>query len=399
MKTWLSIGKEEFNVNIYFIAFQSLRRRKTKTFFLIVGLFLSVASVVALITISENINKSIATNLDEFGANIIITPKSDQLMISYGGLSLGEVSFNNSQLSENDLQKINTIKNRKNLSIIAPKLFETVNLNRKNILIAGVRFPDELKLKKWWVIKGKSPVSMNNILVGSNTAEALHIKLNDTLTINEQRFVISGILSNTGSQDDNLIFIDILTAQNLFHKPSKLSLIEMAALCYDCPIEDIVSQTSSVLPAANVTPIKQNIESKMMAVNSFERFSLGISLVILVTSFLIIFTNVNASVTERTKEIGIFKSVGYRKSHILKIILTEVITASLTAGLLGFFVGIFSAKLILPFLSMHALTSFTYNFTTLPIAIFLSLFIGITACIYPAIKASRLDPTVAFRYI
>ncbi len=386
-------------MKIYSIAFQSLRRRKAKTIFLIVGLFLSVASVVTLITVSENINKSVAINLDEFGANIIITPKSDQLMINYGGLSLGEVSFNNSQLSENDLQKINTIKNRKNLSIISPKLFETVNLKGKNVLIAGVRFSDELKLKKWWIINGRSPLSPNNLLVGSNSAEALHIKINDTLLIKEQRFVVSGILSNTGSQDDALIFMDILTARTLFHKPAKLSIIEMAALCYDCPIEDIVSQTASVLPTANVTPIKQNIESKMMAVHSFERFSLGISLVMLVTSFLIVFANVNASVTERTKEIGIFKSVGYRKSHILKIILTEVIAASLTAGLLGFIVGVSVAKLVLPFLSMHGLISFTYNFTTLPIAVLLSLFVGITACIYPAIKASRLDPTVAFRFI
>lgn len=386
-------------MKLYDISFQSLKRRKAKTIFLIVGLFLAVASVVTLITVSENINKSVAINLDEFGANIIITPKSDQLMINYGGLSMGEVSFNSSPLSENDLQKINTIKNRKNLSIISPKLFETVNLKGRNVLLAGVRFSDELRLKKWWVINGKSPLSPNNLLVGSNAAEILNIKINDTLAINRQQFVVSGILSNSGSQDDALIFIDILTAQTLFNKPSKLSLIEMAALCYDCPIEDIVSQTSSVLPTANVTPIKQNIESKMMAVHSFERFSLGISLVMLVTSFLIVFASVNASVTERTKEIGIFKSVGYRKSHILKIILTEVIAASLTAGLLGFLVGISVAKLVLPFLSMHGITSFTYNFATLPIALLLSLLVGITACIYPAIKASRLDPTVAFRFI
>ncbi len=386
-------------MKLHNIAFLSLRRRKAKTIFLIVGLFLSVASVVTLITVSENINRSVAINLDEFGANIIITPKSDQLIINYGGLSLGEVSFNNSQLSENDLQKINTIKNRKNLSIISPKLFETVNLKGKNVLIAGVRFSEELKLKKWWAINGKSPLSPNNLLLGSNTASALQTKINDTLVINEQQFIVSGILSNTGSQDDGLIFMDILTAQTLFRKPSKLSLIEIAALCYDCPIEDIVSQTASVLPTANVTPIKQNIESKMMAVHSFERFSIGISLVMLVTSFLIVFANVNASVTERTKEIGIFKSVGYRKSHILKIILTEVIAASLTAGLLGFLVGISVAKIVLPFLSMHGINSFAYNFTTLPIAVLLSLFVGITACIYPAIKASRLDPIAAFRFI
>lgn len=385
-------------MKLYSIAINSLKRRKSKTIFLIVGLFLSVASVVTLITLSVNINKSVAINMDEFGANIIITPKSDQLMINYGGLSLGEVSFNNSQLSENDLQKIKTIKNHKNLSIISPKLFEAVNIKAKNVLVAGVRFPEELRLKKWWVINGKSPLTPNNLIVGSNTAEALKIKINDTLLINKNRFIVSGILSKTGSQDDGLIFMDILTAQTLFNKTSKLSLIEMAALCYDCPIEDIVSQTASVLPGANVTPVKQNIESKMMAVHSFERFSIGISLLMLVTSFLIVFASINASVTERTKEIGIFKSVGYRKSHILKIILTEVIVACLIAGLLGYLIGVSAAKIVLPFLSVHGTASFVYDFTTLPIALSLSLLVGITACTYPALKASRIDPTVAFRF-
>ena len=385
-------------MKLYSIAINSLKRRKSKTIFLIVGLFLSVSSVVTLITLSVNINKSVAVNMDEFGANIIITPKSDQLMINYSGLSLGEVSFNNSQLSENDLQKIKTIKNHKNLSIISPKLFEAVNIKAKNVLVAGVRFPEELRLKKWWVINGKSPLTPNNLIVGSNTAEALKIKINDTLLINKNRFIVSGILSKTGSQDDGLIFMDILTAQTLFNKTSKLSLIEMAALCYDCPIEDIVSQTASVLPGANVTPVKQNIESKMMAVHSFERFSIGISLLMLVTSFLIVFASINASVTERTKEIGIFKSVGYRKSHILKIILTEVIVACLIAGLLGYLIGVSAAKIVLPFLSVHGTASFVYDFTTLPIALSLSLLVGITACTYPALKASRIDPTVAFRF-
>lgn len=385
-------------MKLYSIAINSLKRRKSKTIFLIVGLFLSVASVVTLITLSVNINKSVAVNMDEFGANIIITPKSDQLMINYSGLSLGEVSFNNSQLSENDLQKIKTIKNHKNLSIISPKLFEAVNIKAKNVLIAGVHFQEELKLKKWWVINGRAPVSQNDLLLGSNTLEALKVKTNDTLVIAGKSFVISGVLSNTGSQDDALIFMDILTAQRLFNKSARISLIEMAALCYDCPIEDIVSQTASVLPTANVTPIKQNIESKMMAVHSFEKFSIGISLVMLVTSFLIVFASINASVTERTKEIGIFKSVGYRKSHILKIILTEVILACLIAGLLGYLIGVLAAKIALPLLSVHGVASFVYDFTTLPVALLLSLFVGTTACIFPAIKASRIDPTVAFRF-
>lgn len=386
-------------MKLYNISLQSIRRKKSKTIFLLVGLVLAVASVVTLITISENINANVSAKLDEFGANIIITPKNEQLAINYGGLSIGEVSYNNSQLNEKDIDKIRSIKNSKNLSIISPKLLDAADVNGKKNMVAGVQFENELRLKKWWHINGNAPKTAGQILIGSNVALNRNIKIKDTIKIQNDLFVVSGILENTGSQDDDLIFMNLSSAQKLFNKPSIISLIEMAALCYDCPIEEIVSQTSTAIPTAKVTPIKQTIEAKMLAVQSFEHFSIGVSLIILVISFLIVFANINASVNERTREIGILKSVGFRQSHILQIILLEILIISLISGIVGYFLGIISAKLVLPHINIYTTNKLIVNPTVFVGAVFLSLLVSLTACIHPALKAARLDPTVAFRYI
>ncbi len=386
-------------MKLYNISLQSIRRRKSKTIFLLFGLILSVALVVMLITLSENINASVSQKLDEFGANIIITPKSEQLAINYGGLSIGDVSYNNSQLKEKDIARINSIKNSKNISTISPKLLEITDINGKKTVVAGIRFEDELRLKKWWRIKGKAPESESQILIGNNISAGRYININDSIKIKNEVFAVSGILDNTGSQDDDFVFMSLSSAQKLFNKPEAVSLIEISALCYDCPIEEIVAQTSSAVPAAKVTPIKQTIEAKMTAVHSFEHFSVGISLIILVISFLIVFANVNASVNERTREIGIFKSVGFRQMHILKIILFEILIISFLAGLVGYFIGIASAKFLLPHLSMFAANELFINPAVFWGTVLLSLFVSFTACIYPALKAAKLDPTVAFRYI
>src|SRR4030065_1577896 len=120
-------------MKLYNISLQSLRRRKAKTFFLIIGLILSVASVVTLLTVSKNVNASIAANLDEFGANIIITPKTEDISINYAGISINSVFYNNNnELLTNDVEKIRTIKNKDNISIVAPKLLSVEIINNKN---------------------------------------------------------------------------------------------------------------------------------------------------------------------------------------------------------------------------------------------------------------------------
>lgn len=403
-------------MKLYNISLQSIKRRKTRTAFLIIGLILAVASFVTLYVVSENVNRSVASNLDEFGANMIITPKTNDLDLVYGGLNVAGLTFNKAELNQNDIEKIRSIKNRDNLSIIAPILFGTVTIlsndkaglrnastDGKKVVAAGIDFKEEIRLKKWWSIKGTAPAELNDALAGSKAAKILNLKLNKRVNINGEDFIVKGILNETGSQDDGLIFIDLTKAQKLFNKSSltakrnSLSLIEIAARCYDCPIEEITRQISAKLPGANVTAIKQSIESKMTAVHRFEHFSYGVSAVILVISLLIVFSNVSASVNERTKEIGIFMAVGFRRLQIIKIILLEVLIASFAAGIIGFILGIGASKIITPVLAMEENIKINFSFLLLFFSAGVAVLVGLLAGIHPAIRASRLDPTTAFR--
>lgn len=384
-------------MKLYTISLQSIKRRRARIVFLVIGLLLAVASYVTLYIVSENVNRSVASDLDEFGANMLIIPKNDGLNLNYGGVNVTGLTIENGKLTQDDITIIKTIKNRDNLSIIAPELFNSEKIGGKDVILAGVNFREESHLKKWWRVNGRYPSKENEAVIGSEVSKVLGLSLNQKITIKREEFIITGILNETGSQDDGLIFIDLTKAQDLLNKKNELSLIEIAARCYDCPIEKIVKQISEKLPGAKVTAIKQSIESKMTAIHRFEHFTFGISAVILIISLLIVFTNVNASVNERTKEIGIFMAVGFRRWHIIKVILLEVLMASVAAGLLGFFLGVGAAKIITPILSMDKSVTININYTLLLIATGMSILAGLLASIPPVLKASRLDPTVAFR--
>jgi putative ABC transport system permease protein len=379
------------------ISVGNLRRRKGRMIFLILGLVIAVSTVVTLVTVSRAMNADIATKLDEFGANILVVPKSDDLSLTYGGMSVSGVSFDTRALHEDDARTIRTIKNSENISIVAPKLLNVARVQEQDVLVVGVDFEAEIRLKKWWSIVGKKPEAGQEALLGSEATNKLQIGPGQSFEINGERFTAAGVLELTGSQDDGIIFVDLKEAQRLFDKKGQISLIEIAALCYDCPIEEIVRQASEKLPGAKIVAIRQSIESKMEAVHRFERFSLGISIVVLLVGALMVFTNMTASVNERTREIGIFRAIGFRQSHIMKVILTEALITSLIAGVAGCFLGFATSRFVTPMLTGNGELGITIDYMLLGFSTGLAVVIGLASSIYPAYKASRLDPTVALR--
>ncbi len=379
------------------ISVNNLRRRKGKVFFLVLGLTIGITTVVTLLSVTRMMNEDISRKLDEFGANILIIPRSDDLSLSYGGMNIGGVSMDAQTLKDSDVPKIRQIEVRENVSTVSPKLIGVVEVEGKKVPLMGIRFEEELRLKKWWKIHGAKPKSRDEVILGNEVAVRLFKSTGDHLTIQGKPMKIAGVLDETGSQDDFLIFSDLSFVQEATKKSGALSLIEVAAFCNTCPIEEIVRQISEKLPHAKVTAIKQTLQTKMEALDHFKKFSVGISIIVLLIGSLIVFTNMMASVNERKREIGIFRAIGFRKSHVVRIIFLEALIVGLIAGIVGYALGLGVSHIIGPMITgMKGGSLFIDPLLALG-AIFLSSLIGILSSAYPAIHASKMDPTTALR--
>jgi putative ABC transport system permease protein len=379
------------------ISINNLRRRKGKVFFLILGLTIGITTVVTLISVTRMMNEDISRKLDEFGANILIIPRSDDLALSYGGMNIGGVSIDAQTLKDSDVPKIRQIEVRENVSTVSPKLIGVVEIEGRKVPLMGIRFEEELRLKKWWKIHGSEPKSRDEVLLGNEVAVRLFKSTGDHLTIDGKPLKITGVLDETGSQDDFVIFSDLTFVQEAMKKSGVLSLIEVAAFCNTCPIEEIVRQISAKLPHAKVTAIKQTLQTKMEALDHFKKFSAGISIIVLLIGSLIVFTNMMASVNERKREIGIFRAIGFRKSHVVRIIFLEALIVGLIAGIVGYALGLGVSHILGPMITgMRGGSLFIDPFLALG-AIFLSSLVGILSSVYPAIHASKMDPTTALR--
>lgn len=379
------------------ISIGNLKRRKGKAAVLVAGLSIGVAMVVALLGITTHMQADVEKKLDEYGANIIIAPKTETLSLSYGGVNITNASFDVQELSAGDAELIKTIENKKNISAVAPKVMGTHSINKLSYLIVGVDFPSEFLIKKWWRLYGERVDAEGETVLGSAVAKSLKLEPGDTFTIGKREFRVAGVLEENTSQDDVSIFMNIQEARILLGKQGKTSMIEVSALCSDCPIDDIVSQISAKLPHAKVSPVRQAMTLKMQTVEQVVRFSVAVSIVVLLIGAFIVFISMLSSVNERTKEIGVLRAIGYRKFHIVKIILIEAFIVSMLAGLLGWAGGSLSASFLAP--DDMVLGSFGFQPFTIALAAIVSMVIGMLSSIYPAIKASNLEPLEALRYI
>jgi putative ABC transport system permease protein len=384
-------------MKLHNISINNLRRRKAKMAFLTIGLMVGIATIVTLVTLTNSMSSDIERKMDEFGANILITPASRDLSMSYGGISLGGVTFDQREIREEELARITAIRNRGNISTVSPKVLGGVRVAGRDVLLVGVNFAAELKMKQWWQIFGDAPKNDNELLLGSDAAKALNVMSGDTVEIKGDKFKVSGILDQTGSQDDALIFATLGKAQKLLGKEGKITLVEVAALCAGCPIGDMVVQIAEKLPDAKVSAIQQVVESRIHALDQFRRFSYGVAAVVVFIGALIVFVTMMGSVNERTVEIGVFRAIGFRRSHIMRIILLEAVLVSLLAGLLGYASGMGAAKLALPFMAEGKNALLVWDTAVTFGSIALSLVVGVLASLYPALHASKMDPTEALR--
>ncbi|MBW2196533.1 MAG: FtsX-like permease family protein, partial [Deltaproteobacteria bacterium] len=168
-------------------------------------------------------------------------------------------------------------------------------------------------------------------------------------------------------------------------------------LCKDCPIDAMVKQISDVLPGAKVMAIQQVVKSRMETLAQFKKFSYGISGVILLIGSLVVLVTMMGSVRERTDEIGIFRAIGFRKGHIMKIIFMEASIVSGLAGIIGYFIGFGAAKATLFIFTENHSGYVPFRFELAVGAVVTALMLGLISSAYPAFMASRLDPNEALR--
>lgn len=396
-------------MSIFRIALNNLKRRKVKSLFIMLGLIIGVSTVIAIISIIQAMNIDLGDRIDEFGANSIVLPKSEGAEVE--GMP-AEINYGIEKLTNDDIPKILESEVKDYINIVSPKLVGAVTAREQKTLIVGIEPRAEFMQKPWFSLQQQSGIASGQnieelafielpedaILAGSTVARTFDLKVGDTLELNNQSFLIYGILNETGGEEDGLIYGNLGSVQTLLNRPSELSMIELSAYCNACPIEEIAAGIENTLPNSRVIPLKRAALFREETIGRFTSFGYVLSGIVLFIAVMVLFKTMLSSINERTREIGIFRAIGFRKMHIVCIIFLEAGLISLIGGITGFLAGSAIAVYAGPYLAQLQGDIAIQTGLILP-SILLSAALAMIASAYPALKAAKLNPAEALRFI
>ena len=399
-------------------ALRILGRNRLRAGLTMLGIVIGVGAVIAMVSIGEGAKKAVQAQIATMGTNVIIIWPGSTTVSGVRGGQGGAVT----------LTVADALDLKKKLPLLSDtgwakrEVMQIVNGNRNwNGSINGIS-PSYLTIRDWSFSSG-GPFTQADLdsaarvaLIGQTIADNLFDSgeepVGAVIRIKNVPFRVIGVLapkgqSAQGSDQDDVIFIPFSTAERKVFGTSFLGSIGAMFASTDRTedLPEAVEQIRDVLRARHRLQSEQSDDFTVKTQVDIGKVQEGTSQTLTLMLFSIasvsllvggigIMNILLVSVTERTREIGVRMAVGAKRRHIVMQFLIEAMTLSLLGGAVGIVVGIVGAKLTTVIAGWPTIISSD----VIVVAFCFSLVVGLFFGLYPANKASRLNPIEALRY-
>ena len=394
-------------MKLYRIVLKDIVRRKKRVLFAALGVAIGTMTVVGILTIALAGQARIYNQLEKYGPNLAVTPAINNVETQLGDLSLGTLAVGENYIPEEKLPEIRQIADGEikaalgitdegNIATLAPKLYVNTEVKGTSIMVVGVDPKEEIKIKTWWKIEeGKYLEGTDQALVGAVAAKLLALNTGDTVDLNGNAVTVTGILEETGSNDDYQMFVPLETLQQAYGKEGLISSIDIRALCNACPVEVIANAINQNITGVRAIAVKQVAEAEMGVLERMNKFMLALGGITLVVGLFGVVNTMMSSVNERIKDIGIMRAVGASRNQIMRVFIYEAVIIGIVGGIFGYVAGTLLAYVIGPII--FAGTDIGFVLQYLPLSLALAIFVAIIATMYPAFRATRIRVADSFR--
>jgi putative ABC transport system permease protein len=398
----------------FMMAFESLNNNKVRATLTMLGIIIGVAAVITMTAIGQGAKKAVTDQIGTLGTNLLtIFPGATFT----GGVSSGTGGSNH--LTEADVEAMRKLPTISAVAPIVGVQAQIVATNSNWSTRVNGTSPDYVVVKNWKIVSG-SNITNGDVraarkvcILGKTVALQLFPDGRDpvgaTIRIKHMPFSVIGVLEEKGTNSfgvdqDDIILAPLYTVMKKMMGITWLNVIIASAASEslnDAAVQDITQtlrQTHKLLPSDdNDFQVRSQVELAAAATqnaNTLTSLLSNAAIISLLVGGIGIMNIMLVTVTERTREIGVRKSLGAKRMDIMTQFLTEAMALSIIGGVIGILLG----------MGMSWFISKSNGWTLFisPVATGLSFaaaaFIGIFFGYYPALKAAKMDPVEALRY-
>lgn len=379
------------------MAFRSIVGNKLRAVLTMLGIIIGVSSVIVLVSIAQGSTKSVTSSINQLGTNLLTVSTYST-----------DVALTDDKISQ--LSKLNGVK------AVAPVVSGRVYLKKdrttSQVSVTGTNEAYS-SVRDAEVTEGRFITDLDVeyrqkvVVLGSETAQTFFGTDNPVgqyIQVSGTSYKIVGVLASKGSSlgqsGDNVAIVPLSTGERLVGSTT-ISTVYLQGKSED-QMNFVMNEVK--LAMANMFPGKsddygvtnqQDVMETMSSVSNTMTMMLGgIASISLLVGGIGIMNIMLVSVTERTKEIGIRKAIGAKRRDVLLQFLIESIVLSAMGGIIGILAGLGIGKIVSSLMNL----SISYSPTVIAASFLFSLVVGVVFGVFPANKASKLNPIQALRY-
>ncbi len=400
-------------------ALDNLRHRKLRSWLTTIGIVIGIAAVVALLSIGQGLQNAVDAQFEEVGKN--------RIFVSPGGLQIGlpdvQAELSSAQLTEDDVNLVNRVRGVEHaIGMVMQSEAVTHKDETRTLTVMGVSVDEEdlefiEKINFFNVEEGRflRDADTSKALVGYDLAHGDvfedKLRIGGRLTIKKQVFEVAGIHEKTGTpMHDTKVTLLEETARDLFDVPDQVDMISAETLDSADPAkvaDDIERRLrrdrglSEGEEDFSVSTAEQLVGSLKAILDIIQYFLVVIAAISLVVGAVGIMTSMYTSVLERTRQIGVMKSIGAKNSDILLIFLIEAGFLGTVGGVIGVILGLtlsgVGAWAAVNLGGIEFLEAY-YGADLVVGALLFSFVVGALSGILPARRAAKMNPVDALSY-
>jgi ABC-type antimicrobial peptide transport system permease subunit len=364
--------------------FKNLFRRKSRSLLTLAGIAIGVAAMIALGALGAGLASGYQAIAGGSQADLIMTQaESYDLSLSSVDEHIGD------QL------------------LVMPEVSEAAGMMMGNVSAEeGAKYffifghdPDRFAVEHFRIIEGQTlnarGVRGRPILLGKNAVEGLEVGVGDTVNLTGGTFRVVGIYETGDAFEDGAAVMTLKDAQTILQKPRLVNAFYLKLK--DTRLADRLIERAARLYPENELDTPVEFGDKQQAVEIMEGMASAVAGLAIIVGGVTMTNTILMSVYERTREIGVLRAVGWRRRRVLTLILGESILLALVGGLIGTIIGVALVY------SIRNVPLYGYTRGQFSSGLFLQAFVvavvlGIVGGLYPAWRASKLQPLEAMRY-